>query len=54
MINALVQSGDAERAEALLRALLTSGERLTASPFNSLITLYGKRAEPLRPRACCC
>ena len=48
MINALVQSGNAEQAEASLRVLLQSGERLEAAAFNALISLHGKNGEPFR------
>ena len=42
MVKALIQAGDSEGAEAGLRQLVSIGEDLTASSFNSLITMHAK------------
>ena len=44
-------AGNAEQAEASLRVLLSSGERVEAGAFNSLISLHAKNGTPFRAEA---
>jgi len=49
MVNALIKAGRTEQAEAGLRQLVNTSERLTASSFNALIAAHAKHLD--RPRA---